>query len=152
ENLAELYRAQGRTAEAEPLLSRSRAIREKTDPAKCAFINVANMYLRCANFYAPLVNQQQRLVAKNKSPQNKAALDSTLKVQADYIEVALNNYKLADRKFEMKDIVAREKIDRSLIDDAYDGSADEFMLQDEKRSPPKSSLADLCSIKGLGAD
>jgi hypothetical protein len=139
-----------------PTGTRAQGLVEK-DPDKCALINVAHFYLRCANFQLHLIYEQQRLIADKPSPQIKAVLGATLKetkdLHVDYLSVAIFHYNLAGLKLDKNVVLAREKVDLPYIKAAFE-EVHQRVRQDNtgKRNPPKPNILDLCSRSGLGAE
>ena len=127
------------------------------DPDKCAFINLANFYLRCAIFQTEMIFEQERLIAKTNSTQNKALLgailEATKKLQEDYATVAYSAYKFAGREMDIEVMRARRNVYLPDIKAAFE-EMEQRSRRDStrKRNPPKANILDLCSANVLGVE
>ena len=127
------------------------------NPNKCALINLAHFYLRCANLHIALGREQKRLLEKKLAPEMKAALEATSKpteeLIADYLGVAMTAYNLAGRKLDNGAMDAREKLDRPEVEAAFAEAMERVRQQNTgKRNSPKPNILELCSLKELGAE
>jgi hypothetical protein len=126
----------------------------ESDPQKCAHINLAHYYLRCANVNNAILGLIQYGI-KGSSQTKKETRDYAAAMEDlvnDFAEMSANLYQRAGKKLTKEALEARARADKKDIDAAV-----EVYLSGAKGPKPKADadsnpnhVVNLCAIPVLG--
>lgn len=144
--------------------TRAQGVLPESDSQKCAMINLAHYYLRCANVNNALAGLIQEGITKSPSQASQEQRDSAAVMDGlvrDFIEISVKLYKLAGRELTPEIAKARQLADQKDVGAAlewYLSRQVEIMEALAKGQKPKprtavpNHIVDLCSRAKLGQE
>jgi hypothetical protein len=123
----------------------------ETDPAKCAMINLANYYLRCADINAKL---GMLLGDGNSSaPKVRKAVKLVEELKMDFLAVAVSLYKVSGSELTVDVMKERTKQNQPYVEAAVIEFLEQTRATINGRKPaPGTSMVDLCTRPQLGTE